>query len=127
MLVEPVHLFVPSGTSVLRISSHGFSKDPTLVRYWAKHAPTKISKVWWGPLLEQRPQFGTARSDQFHLEGLRSYWLAIIAFQYNNGHWSRTPLISEKTKVVPALELVFGNSDVTAASEPRVQVDVEYG
>ena len=130
VLIEPVHLFVPKGRSALRVTSRSCSPATFLVRYWAKHAPNKIAKIWSSPAVEQRPATGETLSDEFLLDGMDNYWLAILVFHYTGEYWSRAPLMSESTDAVPARGLAFadclGTPEAPAACGAGVLVDVEY-
>lgn len=130
VLIEPVHLFVPKGRSVLRVTSRSRSHETFLVRYWAKNAPNKLAKIWSSPTVEQRPQCGDTMTDPFVLDGLESYWLAILVFHHTGEYWSRAPLMSDATDAVPAHGLAFadglGVADTSACGEARILVDVEY-
>ncbi len=121
---------MPKGRSALTVTSRSCSPATFLVRYWAKHAPNKIAKIWSSPAVEQRPQSGTTLTDRFLLEGMESYWLAILVFHYTGEYWSRAPLMSSATDAIPARNLAFadclGTADAPSNCEAGVLVDVEY-
>ena len=129
MLIEPVHIFVPKGRSALRVSSRNLSPATFLVRYWAKLAPTKTAKIWSSPSVEQRPLRDQTLVDLFALEGIDSYWLAILVFQYSDDHWTRAPLLGNATETIPVRGLPFAESrlpSTAAAREAAILVDVDY-
>lgn len=129
MLIEPVHIFVPKGRSALRISSRNRSPATFLVRCWAKLAPTKTAKIWSSPSVEQRPDRGETLVDRFALDGIDSYWLAILVFQYSDDHWTRAPVLGEAMETIPVHGLAFADSRVALddpAREAAVLVDVDY-
>ena len=121
---------MPKGRSALKVSSRSCSSATFLVRYWAKHAPNKIAKIWSSPAVEQRPTSGTTLTDRFFLEGMESYWLAILVFHYTGEYWSRAPLMSAPTDAIPARDLAFadcrGTPEAPSRCEAGILVDVEY-
>ena len=130
VLIEPVHIFVPKGRTPLLVSSRGCSQGTYLIRYWGKLAPTKTAKIWSTPTVEQRPRQGETLSDRFVLDGIDSYWLAILVFQYSGEHWSRAPMLGDAKETIPVHDLAFGPSRVAPESEfqgPAILIDVDYG